>query len=353
MLMDIWQNINNGWQSLSADAQGIILRVVLAVLALVIVWLLRRVLAWLVLSPIRRASEKNRILAALLQVVEVPARFLVIAAAVFIGASILGLNDTFLQNLVRTLVLIGVALGVYRLVDVLGFSSKQLNDLTGLVLEQELLPFFRTALRLVILAVAFVIIAQEWGYDVSGLVAGLGLGGLAFSLAAQDTIANLFGFTAVVGDRPFVEGEYIRSDVFEGTVEHVGIRSTRVRQLDQSLVIVPNNKMATMPITNWSRLKRRRYHGTLKVSYKANSSDLRHLVTALRALLEARPHVEKGSIQVFLGQLTEVGIEIQISCMIRLVDYMGYATECQEITLEVLTLLEASPVDFVAQQGLG
>jgi small-conductance mechanosensitive channel len=89
------------------------------------------------------------------------------------------------------------------------------------------------------------------------------------------------------------------------------------------------------------------------VSYKANSSDLRQLVTALRALLEARPHVEKGSIQVFLGQLTEVGIEIQISCMIRLVDYMGYATECQEITLEVLTLLEASPVDFVAQQGLG
>src|SRR3982751_4471798 len=131
-----------------------------------------------------------------------------------------------------------------------------------------------SATKTILMALALVIIIQEWGYDVSGLVAGLGLGGLAFSLAAKDTVENLFGFTTIVSDQPFVVGEFIKSNDIEGTVEHVGIRSTRIRQQDQSYVIVPNSKLASAPILNWSRLNKRWYNTTLRVSYNATRQDI-------------------------------------------------------------------------------
>jgi MscS family membrane protein len=87
---------------------------------------------------------------------------------------------------------------------------------------------------------------------VSGLGAGLGLGGLAFSLAAQDTVSNLFAFTTIVSDRPFVVGEYIKTPLVEGTVEAVGVRNVRVRQTDQAYVTVPNSKLTSAPIINWA-----------------------------------------------------------------------------------------------------
>src|SRR5947208_14792157 len=98
---------------------------------------------------------------------------------------------------------------------------------------------------MIVLALALVIIIQVWGYDVTGLIAGLGLGGLALSLAAQDTLSNVFGFAAIVSDRPFVVGEYIKTKDVEGAVERVGLRSSRVRQIDQAIVAVPNNLLAS------------------------------------------------------------------------------------------------------------
>ena len=96
------------------------------------------------------------------------------------------------------------------------------------------------------------IIIREFGYDVTGLIASFGVIGLALSLAAKDTAANVFGFTAIVSDNPFQVGDYITMGDFAGTVEHVGVRSTRVRKLDQSLVTVPNSKLTDSAVTNWS-----------------------------------------------------------------------------------------------------
>ncbi|NWF70974.1 MAG: mechanosensitive ion channel [Chloroflexi bacterium] len=330
------------WDQLSPDVHNIVLRVFAALLALIVIFLLRRVLTWVIVAPIRGQLERTRWQAGTMafDIITVGVRFFIIALGLFIGAQILGISDVFIERLVRTFVIFGVAAALFRAVAVIALSRRQLQSFTGIVIEDELLPFIRTALRLVIIALALVIIIQEWGYDVSGLVAGLGLGGLAFSLAAQDTISNLFGFTAVVGDRPFVEGEYIKIPEAEGSVEHVGLRSTRIRRLDQALVTVPNSKMASAAVINWSRLSKRHYTNRLGIDYKTRSSQLRVILPQIREMLHARATVETESIQVFFNKFGQNALEIDIICNIKLPDYLQFCAEREAINLAVMEIIE-------------
>ncbi len=120
-----------------------------------------------------------------------------------------------------------------------------------------------------------------------------------FSLAAQDTVSNLFGFTTIVGDQPFIVGEFIKTPDAEGIVEHVGVRSTRLRQLDQAYVTVPNNKLASSAILNWSRLSKRRLNTILSIRYSATSDQIRDLCQRIRDLLNARDSVQRLHCRVF------------------------------------------------------
>ena len=97
-------------------------------------------------------------------------------------------------------------------------------------------------------------VAQEWDYRIDGFIAGLGLGGLAFSLAAKDTLSNVFGGLVVILDKPFSIGDWIKTPSVEGTVEDISFRSTKVRTFAQALVTVPNATLANEPVTNWTRM---------------------------------------------------------------------------------------------------
>jgi MscS family membrane protein len=279
----------------------------------------------------------------LLAIVTVPVRLIIIAIGLLVGAEILNVDVTtsvFVVHLARVFIIIALLMAAYQIVDALAPSSNRLFRFTGLTINERLLPFMRTAIKLILLAVAVVIIIQEWGYDVSGLVAGLGLGGLAFSLAAQDTVANLFGFTTIVGDQPFVVGEFIKSNDIEGTVEHVGIRSTRIRQLDQSYVIVPNSKLASAPILNWSRLSKRWYNTTLRVTYSASRQDIVELIKRVRAMLTEREKVETKSIVVNFINFGDFGFEILVRCYIDLADWAAFTAERETINLEIMRIYE-------------
>ncbi|MFA1822484.1 mechanosensitive ion channel family protein [Virgibacillus oceani] len=116
---------------------------------------------------------------------------------------------------------------------------------------------FSRTLRIVIIAISFSIIAQEFGYDVNGFVAGLGIGGLAFALAAKDALANMFGGIIIITKKPFTIGDWVLTPSVEGTVEDISFRSTKVRTFAQALVTVPNATLSNEPITNWSKMGKR------------------------------------------------------------------------------------------------
>jgi MscS family membrane protein len=338
-------NLIDLWNQLAPNLRDNLIRILLAALVLLFVWGLRKVLAAIVVAPLRRVAERSNRQwdDVLLDTIVVPARVLIIALGLALGAEILGLDPityVFVQHLMRTLIILAIFMIGIRGVDVIAPSSVRLFGVTGLSVSERLLPFLRTAFKLVFVALAVLIIVQEWGYDASGLIAGLGIGGLAISLAAQDTVKNLFGFTTIVSDQPFTVGDFIKTPDVEGTVEHVGVRSTRIRQQDQAYVTVPNSVLANSAILNWSRLSKRWINMTLRITYDATRSDMQNLLEQIRAMLESREHVDPESVLVRFINFGDAGMEILLRSYILLADWGEFTAERETINLEIMKIIE-------------
>ena len=333
-------------QGLPANIRGAIVRLFLAVLALLIIWLLRRLLSALILLPFKRLvveRTNTQIDNMVLNAAETPVRLLVVAAGIGIAGQILssdGETVVFITNLSRTFVILAAFFLLYNTVDLVVSSSPRLRYLTGIPLDEQLVPFIRVAIKVVLIAVVAVVLLQEWSYDVSGLVAGLGLGGLAFSLAAQDTVANLFAFTTIVSDRPFVVGEYIKTPLVEGTVERVGVRNVRVRQTDQAYVTVPNSKLTSAPIINWSRLNKRRIQFSLGVTYDTTGDEIRVLVHQIREMLKVHDKVDAESVIVHFNEFTDTGLHILIVAMVYEANWGAFQGVKEEVNLNIMDIVE-------------
>lgn len=329
----------------SLQIREMIARILIAVVALLLLWLLRSVIKRILLLPFRHAASRTQtnLDDQLIDLMDLPSRILVLAVGVFLAGGIIGFDTRgleFVGNLARTLVIIAVLTFVYKLIGLFEPSRRPLLRAVGLQLDEKLFPFVRTALQLIVIAIGVVIILQEWNYDVNGVIAGLGLGGLAVSLAAKDTVENLFGFMAIVGDSPFLVGDYIKTPDVEGTVEHVGFRSTRVRQANQALVTVPNSKLASAPVLNWSRLYKRWYNTTIGIPYTATSDDLRTLVTQVREMLATREKVDQSSILVHFVDFASSGYQVLIRCYINLANWGEFTAEKEQINLAVMDILQ-------------
>ncbi len=331
--------------TLSPEIQDTVLRIIMLVVALVVVLLLRRVLTWALIRPLRKLASRtdsktdDQVVEAIVQ----PMRLVAIAFGIAITVSVFDFGPEirdFADKIVRSLIIGGVLMGIYKIIDIIAFTPRDLLRFTGIEVQARLLPFLRTATKLLLLVLGGLIIIQEWGYDVSGLIASLGVVGLAFSLAAKDTIENLFGFTVIVSDNPFKVGDFIEHPDVKGTIEHVGMRSTRVRQPDQGLVTVPNGKMAQASVLNWSRLYKRWYDYIIGVTYDATGDDIRALLGRIRALLEEREHVEKNSILVRFVNFGDSALEIEVRCYLWLPAFDDFAAEREQIHLAIMDIVE-------------
>ncbi|MEZ4239022.1 MAG: mechanosensitive ion channel family protein [Myxococcota bacterium] len=161
-------------------------------------------------------------------------------------------------------------------------------------LDDQAIPLLRQATQLLLLVVGVLYIADAMGFDVWKLAAGVGIGGLAFALAAQDTVANVFGSVNIFLDRPFQIGDWVKIGDVEGVVEEVGFRSTRVRTFYNSLVTIPNSQITSANVDNLGLRPRRRIKLTLGVTYDTPPDVLQAYVEGVRAVLAAHPKVQRS-----------------------------------------------------------
>lgn len=341
--MDVLQQLNEILRTMPAWA----IRLILAATTLIIFYVLRRYLLRFVENRIRaffhRFASDN--LDAIVEALLLPVRFLVIAAALALSLQILTpdeLTNQIVDNLIRSLVLVAAFVSIFRMVDIFSLNEHRVQDIIGFRVEERLLPILRTIIKLSLFAVAVIIVMQEWSIDVSGLLASLGIVGLAFSLAAQDTVSNLFGFSTIIGDRPFLVGEFISSGDIEGVVENVGVRSTRIRKADRGIITVPNNILATSPV---ERFMHRRIQFTLGVTYETTAEQMEDLLERLREMLQAREHVIKSSVAVYFTNFGDSSLDILILCDITLRDWRKVLEEREQVNLAVMRI--------VAELGLG
>lgn len=335
--MNVLQQLSETIRSLPAWA----VRVILAATTLIIFYVLRRYLLRFVENRIRAffhrfASEQ---IDAIVEALLVPVRFLVIAGALAISLQILTPDDVtnqIVDNLIRSLVIVAAFVSFFRMVDIFSLDEQRVQDIIGFKIEERLLPILRTIIKLSFFVVAVIIVMQEWSVDVSGLLASLGIVGLAFSLAAQDTVSNLFGFSTIIGDRPFLVGEYVRTGDIEGVVENVGVRSTRIRKPDRGLITVPNNILATSPV---ERFIHRRIQFTVGVTYETTADQMEALLEKLREMLAERDHVINSSVAVYFTGFGDSSLDILVLCDITVRDWRRVLEEREQVNLAVMRIV--------------
>ncbi len=174
------------------------------------------------------------------------------------------------------------------------------------------MPWIKKSLIAVFVVVGFLLVIQSLGGDVRAILGGLGIGGLAFALAAQDTIANLFGSLVVAIDQPFKIGETVKIGAHTGTVEDIGLRSTKIRLVDKSLVVMPNKLVSSEAVVNLSRFTQRRVEQVLGLTYDTTPEQLNAVVEDIRGILLADAEVDPTSVMVYFRDFSASSLDVWI-----------------------------------------
>lgn len=212
--------------------------------------------------------------------------------------------------------------------------------------SRSLLPLGARVGKVVLFAIAIVALLSEMGYPVTSLVAGLGIGGLAIALAAQKTVENLFGAFSIGADQPFREGDLVRIEDFIATVEYIGLRSTRFRTADRTLISIPNGKLAEMRLESLAARDRLRLFCVLGLVYDSRADQVRKVLAGFEAVLVSHPHVWPEGITVKLCSLGASSLDIEITAWFQTNDYAIFQGWREEVLLSFMEEVEKAGTSF-------
>jgi len=234
----------------------------------------------------------------------------------------------------------------YRLVDVLGLYMIKLADKTESTLDDQLVPLIRKALKIFVIIIGVLAILANLEVDIVPLLTGLSIGGLAFALAAQDTLKNFFGSVMIFMDKPFQIGDWITSGEIDGTVEEVGFRATRIRTFRNSLTYVPNGKIADSTVDNHGLRNYRRFYTQISIMYDTPSDVINVFVEGLRKIVENHPHTLKNNYHVYLNDMADSSLNVMFYIFFE-VPTWGEELRCRhEVLIEIIRLAESLGVNF-------
>lgn len=322
----------------------VIARYTLSFLIILFTFFVLRSVASYVLRRALNFTKRTRfdIDEALLEAINPALRNILLLIGVWLALTVLDFNEdvaNFITSAVVTLIAVALFWGIYRTVDVIADAFATLAERDERI-DQNLLRFGRQLGKALVVVIAFVVVMDQLGYNLNGLLAGLGIGGLAVALAAQDALSNLVGYFMIVADSPFHVGDFIVTDAGSGTVEHVGFRSTHIRQLDQSLIFIPNGALASSSITNWTRLSRRRLDMNLGLTYDTKADQMLGVVQAIREMMDAHPRVIPDTLFVQFFAFNDSSLDIRIICYINEPNWNNFHVIKEDIFIRIMRLLD-------------
>jgi MscS family membrane protein len=206
----------------------------------------------------------------------------------------------------------------------------------------SVLPLGRQIVKLTIFLIALLSVISAWGYNTSTILAGLGVGGLAVALAAQKTIENLFGGVSVIGDRPVLVGDVCRFGDRTGTIMHIGLRSTRIRTPERTIISVPNGQFSTMSLENISGRDKILFHPIFNLRRDTTYEQLSKVLTSLREILLANDKIEPGAIPVRLVAVTTTSLDVEVAVYVKTSNYDEFLAIQQDLLLAMLQAIEGA-----------
>ncbi|MEQ9426277.1 MAG: mechanosensitive ion channel family protein [Cyclobacteriaceae bacterium] len=234
----------------------------------------------------------------------------------------------------------------YRLVNILSYYLAHLALKTESTLDDQLVPLVRKTLKAFVVIVGSLFILENLNVPIIPLLTGLSIGGLAFALAAQDTIKNFFGSLMIFIDKPFQIGDWITSEDVDGTVEEVGFRSTRIRSFRNSVYYIPNGKLADRTIDNHGLRMYRRFFTTLGVTYDTPPEVIQLFVEGLRKIVDNHPSTRKDSYHIHFNDLGASSLNIMFYIFFEVPDWATELKARHEVLMEVMKLADHLGVNF-------
>ena len=239
-----------------------------------------------------------------------------------------------------------VTIFFYKLVDILGAYMEKAVRQTENMLYDQLVPLVRKIIKTLVVVVGVIAILRGFRFDVWPLLTGLSIGGLAFALAAQDTLKNLFGSLMIFIDRPFQIGDWVTAGDIDGTVEEVGFRSTRVRTFRDSVMYVPNSIISNSMVDNHGKRQYRRFYTRLSVTYDSPARLIEVFVKGIERIVLAHPETRKDYYNIFLNDYAASSLDIMLYIFFKVPTWNDELRCRQEIMLEVNKLAEHLGVRF-------
>lgn len=218
-------------------------------------------------------------------------------------------------------------------------SNKEIDNVT-------MNAILRTA-RIGIYTLAGFMIISELGYNISGFITGLGIGGVVLTLAAQDTAKSLIGGIAIFIDKTFKVGDYIKVAEYEGTVELIKFRSTNIRTLDNTVLHIPNSEMASESIINYGEMQKRRYYTKLTIELNTSLQKIKNLTEQIENMLNKREDIIKdGNISVKFQDISDNGFDVIVNAYIKETDYWEFLKCKEQINYEIMSIMKKENVEL-------
>lgn len=246
----------------------------------------------------------------------------------------------------RVLIPVFSTIFAYRLTDLLAIYFEKMAEKTENTLDDQLIPLVKKSLKIFILITGALFVLQQLNFNVTTILAGLSIGGLAFALAAQDTIKNLFGSLMIFLDRPFQIGDWIKSGEIDGTVEEVGFRSTRVRTFANSLVYVPNGKIADSTVDNMGRRVYRRFKTNLGIAYHTPPDVIEAFVEGLKGIVMHHPATRKDYFEIHMNAFNSASLDVLFYIFFDVANWSEELKARHDVILRIIRLAEALHVSF-------
>jgi MscS family membrane protein len=301
----------------------------------------------MILKGIRK--DRHPFIAHMLLSFEKPIQWLFILLGIYLSTWYLPHFDQthiLFVKLVKSAIIFLVGWGLFNLSSSSTLIFAKLNERFNFEMDEILIPFLSKLLRFIIVVVIFSAIAEEFNYNVVGLVGGLGLGGLAFALAAKDALSNLFGGVVIITEKPFTIGDWILTPSVEGTVETITFRSTKIRTFAQALVTVPNAKLANESITNWSEMGKRRIVFNLSVTYETPKEKLEGVIKKIDYMLKNHSGIDQDTIVTKFDKYGVDGLDIYIYFFTKTTVWLDFLKVKEEVNYKIMDILNNEGVSL-------
>jgi MscS family membrane protein len=246
----------------------------------------------------------------------------------------------FLERTAGLAVSMSVAWACAVVIDIVAKRWHAKLDPRVQAVSYSVLPLGLQVFKLLLYLVALLSVVRAWGYGISTILAGLGVGGIAVALAAQKTIENLFGGVSVIGDRPVLVGDDCRFGGQTGTVIHIGLRSTRLRTGDRTVISVPNAQFSSMALENISARDKIFFHPTLNLRRDTTSEQLTKVLASCREILEKQPKIDLGPIPVRFVGLGTYSLDVEIAAYVKTSSNDEFLAVQQALLLQLLQAVE-------------